>query len=123
MGRGKCGKRTGRESSPRGQCGSRAIHLLESAKRRRAARCDRLVSRLRLLFCLCRMLSPARNLLMSKLSYSFFAASLGAACVCLWTAAVATAAESRPNIVFLFADDLGYGDVGAFGQTKIRTPN
>jgi arylsulfatase A len=35
----------------------------------------------------------------------------------------ATAAEARPNIVFIIADDLGYGDVGAFGQTKIRTPN
>ncbi len=29
----------------------------------------------------------------------------------------------KPNIIFILSDDLGYGDIGAFGQTKIMTPN
>jgi len=28
----------------------------------------------------------------------------------------------QPNIVVIFADDLGYGDIGAFGASNIRTP-
>ncbi|MGN6194130.1 MAG: sulfatase-like hydrolase/transferase [Ginsengibacter sp.] len=34
-----------------------------------------------------------------------------------------TSKANKPNIVYIFAHDLGYGDLGCYGQKKIETPN
>lgn len=46
-----------------------------------------------------------------------------AAMTLLSVCACAQQKSTQPNIVFLLFDDLGYGDLGCYGQTKIETPN
>lgn len=40
----------------------------------------------------------------------------------LCTPPLAHAEEAKPNIIFILADDLGYGDLGCYGQKIIKTP-
>jgi len=46
-----------------------------------------------------------------------FLAALGAA------ALPALAQQRKPNIIFILADDLGYGDLGCYGQRRLQTPH
>ena len=54
--------------------------------------------------------------------YSYLSTLVALAGACLFMPASLSAAE-QPNVVLMYIDDLGYGDLGVYGCTDIPTPN
>lgn len=67
-------------------------------------------------------LFPEKNILTTLLSLSLLLA-LGQCTSKPEAPAAEAEATEPPNIIYILADDLGYGDLSCYGQTKFTTPN
>ena len=60
---------------------------------------------------------------MKPVNIAFLGCLILSAALCIFPSPPALAAGGKPNIIFILADDLGYGDLGCYGQKHILTPN
>ena len=62
-----------------------------------------------------------------KVFQYFFCVTIMSLCVMVSCTKTHNSKENKsikkPNIIYILADDLGYGELGVYGQAKIRTPN
>ncbi len=62
--------------------------------------------------------------MLQPMSRRAFLKSVGFTALASFIAAPAPATDrKKPNVILIYADDLGYGDVGCYGATKVATPN
>lgn len=60
---------------------------------------------------------------MKNLKYKIYLIVCLAICSCVTKQKQSTKKTEKPNIIYILADDLGYGELGVYGQRKIETPH